>query len=110
MMRNALAGYRPYWARRWRDAWINMIVSACKVFATLAVIGYAAWQAGTGRIDLTTIATAIPLIMAMAQTDLWMIGQLQRAGTTFGWLEQLPRPRSTRRTWPPRRSPDRRPR
>ncbi|SDT39769.1 ATP-binding cassette domain-containing protein [Microlunatus soli] len=89
MMGYALEGYRPYWARRWRDAGLSVVLGVAKVIATLAVICYAAWQAATGRIDLTTIATAIPLIMAMADTDLWMIGQLQRAGTTYGWLEQL---------------------
>lgn len=89
MMGYALAGYKPYWARRWRDAGLSVVLGVLKVIATLAVISYAAWQAVTGRIDLTTIATAIPLIMAMADTDLWMIGQLQRAGTTYGWLEEL---------------------
>jgi ATP-binding cassette subfamily B protein len=89
MMRNAMEGYRPYWARRWRDAWINVIISVLRVLTTVAVIAYAAWQAGTGQINLTTVATAIPLILSMAQTDLWMIGQLQRAGTTYSWLEEL---------------------
>jgi ATP-binding cassette, subfamily B, bacterial len=89
MIDNAMEGYRPYWARRWRDAWYSVILGVIKMAATLAVIGYAAWQAATGQINLTTIATAVPLIMAMADTDLWMFGQLQRAGTTYGWLERL---------------------
>lgn len=85
----AMQGYRPYWARRWRDAGLSVVLGILKVITTLGTIAYASWQAATGHIDLTTIATAIPLIMAMADTDLWMIGQLQRAGTTYGWLEQL---------------------
>ncbi|GAB3928189.1 multidrug ABC transporter permease [Microlunatus endophyticus] len=85
----AMEGYRPYWARRWKDAGTSVVLGVIRVITTLGTIAYAAWLAVSGRIDLTTIATAIPLIMAMAETDLWMIGQLQRAGTTYGWLEQL---------------------
>lgn len=89
MINFAMEGYRPYWARRWKDAGASVVLGVVRVIVTLGTIAYASWQAVTGRIDLTTIATAIPLIMAMAQTDLWMIGQLQRAGTTAGWLEEL---------------------
>jgi ATP-binding cassette subfamily B protein len=85
----AMSAYRPYWAKRWRDAAQSIVLGVVRVVATIAVIGYASWQAATGQIDLTTFATAIPLIMAMADTDLWMFGQLQRAGTTYGWLEEI---------------------
>ncbi|MBO0811602.1 MAG: ABC transporter ATP-binding protein [Microlunatus sp.] len=89
MIDHAMEGYRPYWARRWKDAGYSVVLGVLKVITTLGTIVFASWEAVTGRIDLTTIATAIPLVMAMAETDLWMIGQLQRAGTTYGWLEQL---------------------
>ena len=89
MINFAMEGYRPYWARRWNDAGASVVLGILRVIVTLGTIAYASWQAVTGRIDLTTIATAVPLIMAMAETDLWMIGQLQRAGTTAGWLEEL---------------------
>jgi ABC-type multidrug transport system fused ATPase/permease subunit len=89
MINFAMEGYRPYWARRWRDAGFSVVLGILRVITTLGTIGFVAWQAATGRVSLTTTATAIPLIMAMADTDLWMIGQLQRAGTTYGWLEQL---------------------
>lgn len=89
MLNFAMEGYRPYWARRWKDAGAGVVLGILRVVVTLGTIAFASWQAVTGRIDLTTIATAVPLIMAMAETDLWMIGQLQRAGTTAGWLEEL---------------------
>jgi ATP-binding cassette subfamily B protein len=89
MINFAMAGYAPYWAKRWRDAGRSIVLGVIKVAVTVAMIGYVSWQASIQAIDLTTFATAVPLIMAMAGTDLWMIGQLQRAATTARWLEEL---------------------
>lgn len=86
---NITSAYLPYWRKRRRGAMINLAIGGGRVLVTCAAIGYAAWLASDGRIDLTALATALSLIMAIGSTDLWSLGQLQRGVAVLVWLDRI---------------------
>ncbi|NYE75108.1 ATP-binding cassette domain-containing protein [Microlunatus parietis] len=86
---NITSAYLPYWRKRRRGAMINLAIGGGRVLVTCAAIGYAAWLASDGRIDLTALATALSLIMAIGSTDLWSLGQLQRGVAVLAWLDRI---------------------
>ncbi|MFC7626047.1 ATP-binding cassette domain-containing protein [Microlunatus sp. GCM10028923] len=86
---NITSAYLPYWRKRRRGALINLAIGGGRVLVTCAAIGYAAWLTSAGRIDLTTLATALSLIIAIGNTDLWSLGQLQRGVAVLAWLDRI---------------------
>lgn len=82
----------PYWRRRWRRAGANLGLGGLVVVLTAGAIAYAGWRASTGLLDLTGLATALPLLLALGGAGLFAIGQAQRAQTTLSWLDELTGP------------------
>jgi len=52
-------------------------------------MAYAGWQAARGRLDLTGLASALPLIIVLGTFDVWGIAQVAHASTRLRWLEEL---------------------
>lgn len=86
---NITAAYRPYWRKRRRGAIINLAIGGGRAVLTAGAIGYTAWLASAGQIDLTALATALSLITTIGSTDLWSIGQLQRGVAVLAWLDRI---------------------
>ncbi len=86
---NITDAYLPYWKKRRRGALINLGIGGGRALLTVGSIAYAAWLASAGRLDLTALATALSLIMAIGSTDLWSLGQLQRGVSVLAWLDRI---------------------
>lgn len=86
---NITDAYRPYWKKRRRGAMVNLAIGGGRAVLTAGAIGYAAWLASAGRLDLTGLATALSLITAIGSTDLWSLGQLQRGVAVLAWLDRI---------------------
>jgi ATP-binding cassette subfamily B protein len=86
---NLTTAYRPYWRRRRRHALADVGVLAGRTAVTAGVLAYTGWTADQGRLSLTTLATALPLILTIGSADSWMFGMLGRGSAVLGWLEEL---------------------
>ncbi|QDP96990.1 ABC transporter ATP-binding protein [Microlunatus elymi] len=81
--------YRPYWAMRRRKARSLVALSAVRVGVAVVVAAYAGWRAQSGTLSLTAFATALPVVLTMANSDAWMFAQLQRGISPLQWLNRL---------------------
>ena len=86
---NITAAFQPYWRKRRRQSGANIGIGTGRTLLTAAGIGYAGWQASTGRLDLTGLATTLSLMIAIGGVSMWSIGQVQRGATALGWLNEL---------------------
>ena len=94
---------QPYWRRRRRRTATNLLVGSGRVVLGVGAVAYAGWLSAQGRLDLTGLATAIPLVLALTDTEVWASGQVTRGATVLRWMEELePRvtPRSVLRVRP----------
>ena len=94
---------QPYWLRRRRRTATNLLVGTGRVALGVGAVAYAGWLSAQGRLDLTGLATAIPLVLALTDTEVWASGQVTRGATVLRWMEELePRvtPRSVLRVRP----------
>ena len=94
---------RPYWLRRRRRTATNLLVGTGRVALGVGAVAYAGWLSAQGRLDLTGLATAIPLVLALTDTEVWASGQVTRGAAVLRWMEELePRvtPRSVLRVRP----------
>jgi len=83
------AAYTVFWRIRRRRTARNLAIGGGRALVTAGAIAYAGWQAQQGRLDLTGIATALPLILTIGGADVWSVGQIQRAAGTLRWLDEL---------------------
>ncbi len=98
----------PYWRRRRRRTLTNLLVGTGRVALGVGAVAYAGWLAAQGRLDLTGLATAVPLVLALTETEVWASGQVTRGATVQVWMDELePRvtPRSVLRVRPVRADP-----
>ena len=79
----------PYWRRRRTRTAINLLVGTGRVALGIGAIAYAGWMAASGRLDLTGLATAIPLVLALTESEVWASGQVTRGATVLRWMEEL---------------------
>lgn len=79
----------PYWHRRRGRTRTNLLVGSGRVALGIAAVAYAGVLAGQGRLDLTGLATAIPLLLALTEADVWASGQVTRGATVLRWMEEL---------------------
>ncbi|HLT60420.1 MAG TPA: ABC transporter ATP-binding protein [Microlunatus sp.] len=86
---NVTAAYQPYWRKRRRGALLNLAIGGGRAVLVAGAIGYAAWLASAGRIDLTVLAGSLTLITTIGSTDLWSLGQLQRGVAVLAWLDRV---------------------
>ena len=86
---NLTTAYLPYWRRRRRHALVDLGVLAGRTAVTGGVLAYVGWIADQGRLSLTAMATALPLILTIGSADSWMFGMLGRGKAVLGWLEEL---------------------
>ncbi len=86
---NITAAFEPYWRKRRRDVFVNMGVMGGRVAVTAGALAYTGWAASHGRIDLTGLATALPLILTIGQADTWMFGMTGRGSAVLSWLTDL---------------------
>ncbi|HEY9292227.1 MAG TPA: ABC transporter ATP-binding protein [Microlunatus sp.] len=81
--------YEPYWAMRRRRTRSLIALYATRVGVAVAIVAYAGWRAQSGMLSLTALATALPVVLTMANSDAWMFAQLQRGMSPLRWLDQL---------------------
>jgi len=86
---NMTAALAPYWRTRWRQSGISLLIGGGRVAVTVSALAYAGSQAANGNLSLTGLATSLPMILTVGSADMWMIGMVERAATTLGWLEEL---------------------
>jgi ATP-binding cassette subfamily B protein len=86
---NITAAFEPYWRKRRKHALKNLAVMGGRVLVTAGALAYTGWQAGRGHLDLTGLATALPLILTIGQADTWMFGMIGRGSAVLSWLEDL---------------------
>jgi ATP-binding cassette subfamily B protein len=86
---NITAALAPYWRTRWRQSGISLLIGGGRVAVTAGALAYAGVEAGRGQLDLTGLATSLPLILTVGSADMWMIGMVERAATTLSWLDEL---------------------
>ena len=79
----------PYWRRRRTRTATNLLVGTGRVALGVGAIAYAGWLAANGRLDLTGLATAIPLVLALTDSEVWASGQVTRGATVLRWMEEL---------------------
>jgi ATP-binding cassette subfamily B protein len=94
---------QPYWLRRRRRTATNLLVGTGRVALGVGAVAYAGWLFAQGRLDLTGLATAIPLVLALTDTEVWASGQVTRGATVLRWMEELEpqvTPRSVLRVHP----------
>lgn len=84
--------YQDYWKRRWGRIRPALAIGVGRTALIVAGIAYAAWCAEHGRIDLTDLATTVPLLMVVGQADMWPLGAVTRGLTVIKWLGELPDP------------------
>ena len=80
---------QPYWHRRRRRTVTNLLVGTGRVALGLGAVAYAGWLASQGRLDLTGLATAVPLVLALTETEVWASGQVTRGATVQRWMDEL---------------------
>lgn len=83
------AAFSPYWRKRRQHVFIDVAVMGGRVAVTAGALAYTGWRAGQGRLDLTGLATALPLILTIGQADTWMFGMIGRGKAVLQWLEEL---------------------
>ncbi len=88
---NMTAAFEPYWKQRRSMALANAAMDGGRVAVTLAALVYVGWRASRGQLDLTQVATGIPLILTLGQVDTWMFGLVGRGRVVLRWLEELAR-------------------
>lgn len=86
---NITAALAPYWRTRRRQSVISLLIGGGRVAVTAGALAYAGVESGRGGLDLTGLATALPLILTVGSADMWMIGMVERAATTLSWLDEL---------------------
>jgi ATP-binding cassette subfamily B protein len=86
---NITAAFAPYWRKRRRHAVIDLGVMGGRVIITAGALAYTGWQASRGHLNLTGLATALPLILSIGQADTWMFGMIGRGSAVLTWLEDL---------------------
>jgi len=79
----------PYWRRRRRRTGANLLVGTGRVALGVGAIAYAGWLASSGRLDLTGVATAIPLVLVLTGSEVWASGQVTRGLTVLRWMDEL---------------------
>lgn len=55
----------------------------------IAVVGYAGGLVGQGRLDLTGLATTIPLVITMTTIDLFASAEVAQGSVAMKWLDEL---------------------
>ncbi len=80
---------QPYWRRRRTRTAINLVVGTGRVALGIGAIAYAGWLAAQGRLDLTGLATAVPLVLALTDTEVWASGQVTRGAEVLRWMDEL---------------------
>jgi len=88
---NMTAAFEPYWKRRRTMALTNAAMDCGRVAVTLAALVYVGWRASRGQLNLTQVATGMPLILTLGQVDTWMFGLVGRGRAVLTWLEDLAR-------------------
>lgn len=83
------AAFSPYWRRRRRTALVNVAVMGGRVTVTAGALAFTGWRASHGHLDLTGLATALPLILTIGQADTWMFGMIGRGSAVLTWLQEL---------------------
>ncbi|MET1004782.1 MAG: ABC transporter ATP-binding protein [Propionibacteriaceae bacterium] len=97
------AALEPYWRQRRRRAGWNSLTGLARVAVGVAVIGYAGWLVSQGRLDLTGLATTIPLVITMTDIDLSASAEVTQGSVAMTWLDELEpdvTPRSVLRVQP----------
>lgn len=102
---NITAAYVPYWQRRKRRARVNFAIGGVRALVTVGAVAWAGWTASSGRLDLTALATAVPLILSIGNADVWSVGQAERGLTVLRWVDELAPPEPGRAWTLPRREP-----
>lgn len=67
----------------------NLLVGTGRVALGIGAVAYAGWLAGQGRLDLTGLATAVPLLLALTDAEVWAAGQVTRGAEVLRWMEEL---------------------
>lgn len=80
---------QPYWRRRRRRTVTNLLVGTGRVALGVGAVAYAGWLATQGRLDLTGLATAVPLVLALTEAEVWASGQVTRGATVQSWMDEL---------------------
>lgn len=88
---NMTAAFEPYWKQRRSMALANAAMDGGRVAVTLAALIYVGWRASGGHLNLTQVATGMPLILTLGQIDTWMFGLVGRGRAVLNWLEDLSR-------------------
>lgn len=79
----------PYWRRRRTRTATNLLVGTGRVALGIAAVAYAGWLSAQGRLDLTGLATAIPLLLALTGADVWASAQVTRGIQVLRWMDEL---------------------
>jgi ATP-binding cassette, subfamily B, bacterial len=80
---------RPYWRIRREQAVEASLVGLAHVAIAVGALGYVGWQAEQGEVTLAGLATALPLVLSIASTNLSAYAEVQRGATVYRWLGQL---------------------
>ncbi|WP_020579178.1 ABC transporter ATP-binding protein [Actinopolymorpha alba] len=80
---------RPFWRLRRGQAVEASLVGLAHVALMVGAVAYAVWQAEHGQLTLTGLAATLPLILAIASTDLEQFSEVQRGSAVYRWLQQL---------------------
>lgn len=83
------AAYTVFWRARRRRTALNLLIGGARAVITAGAIAYAGWLAQNGRLDLTGLATALPLLLTLGSADVWSVGMIQRGSATLTWLDEL---------------------
>jgi ATP-binding cassette subfamily B protein len=85
------AAFEPYWQQRRSMALANAAMDGGRVAVTLGALLFVGWRASGGHLNLTQVATGMPLILTLGQVDTWMFGLVGRGRAVLRWLEDLAR-------------------
>lgn len=88
---NMTAAFEPYWRQRRSMAFANAAMDGGRVAVTLGALIFVGWRASNGELNLTQVATGMPLILTLGQIDTWMFGLVGRGTAVLRWLEELAR-------------------
>ncbi|MGH3489014.1 MAG: ATP-binding cassette domain-containing protein [Actinopolymorphaceae bacterium] len=80
---------RPYWRLRRVQAVEASLVGLAHVAVMVGAIAYAGWQAEHGRLTLAGLAATLPLVLAIASTNLQQFVEVQRGSAVYQWLRKL---------------------
>jgi ATP-binding cassette, subfamily B, bacterial len=87
---------RPYWRLRRGQAVEASLVGLVHIALMVGALTYAGWQAEHGRLTLAELAATLPLILAIASTNLQQFSEVQRGSSVYGWLQQVSSDRPVR--------------